>query len=130
MVITDTKALANVMHVSTPEEIEKLLVDYGNKRAESAINNAWRKFRGMLRGVNGRKQKRYNDFILSKDEDNGYISEIGFNKFWHKIANEIERINLTATQEVKDALVQIEDAFTNSLGDIRLDRRISYNKED
>lgn len=130
MVIKSELELSKLIRSCDDKQAVELIKAYGNQRYESAVEDAWCRFRGVIKFINGRKQRRYNNFILTKDDHNGFISEVGFNKFWHKVYNEIDRINQGCSEETREALEIIEDVFTNALGDINLDRRIAFRNED
>lgn len=131
MVVNNTYELVKLIQSSDAKDAENLLIRYGNQRSEKSIEDAWTKFRGMIKFMIKKDNLSTKDYLLCKDEDNtAFISVRGLHKYLYKIDNEMKRIAETCSGETLEALASIEDVMEVSLGNIKIDHRLSFSKED
>ena len=131
MVINNETQLIRLIKESSEEDAVKILMSYGNQRAANAIEEAWKRFRSVMKFWRKKDALNLKDYLLMHDENNNsYVSIYGLTKYLYKIDNVMKRINLNCSQETSDALAEIEDVMEQSIGDLKIDFRLAYSNSD
>ena len=130
MVINSEAQLIRLIKESSEEDAVKILMSYGNQRASNAIEEAWKRFRSVMKFWRKKDALNLKDYLLMKDEDNpNFVSIYGLTKYLYKIDNVMKRLHANCSQETSDALAEIEDEMSQGLGDIRIDFRLAFSNE-
>ena len=130
MVINNETQLIRLIKESSEEDAVKILMSYGNQRASNAIEEAWKRFRSVMKFWRKKDALNLKDYLLMKDEDNpNFVSIYGLTKYLYKIDNVMKRLHANCSQETSDALAEIEDEMSQGLGDIRIDFRLAFSNE-
>ena len=130
MVINNETQLIRLIKESSEEDAVKILTSYGNQRASNAIEEAWKRFRSVMKFWRKKDALNLKDYLLMKDEDNpNFVSIYGLTKYLYKIDNVMKRLHANCSQETSDALAEIEDEMSQGLGDIRIDFRLAFSNE-
>lgn len=117
--------LIDYIQQSDKENAEKALIEYGNHRAEKAIEESWKKFRRVLAHVNGKNKKKIKDHILNYEE-NGAIDTLEFVKFIAALYDSLVLDPSKYSEEVIDFASGVADFIDLKLGSIRIDRRMIF----
>jgi len=129
MEIVDFNTLLTSVRTSSEEEAAKLIKTYGDCRAKSAIEEAWRISRIVMKSAMCGRNKRIKNEILEFEEDQSVISLVSFTRYIAAVEALIKEHNERSSEETKMVLSDISDFMLNKVGSIPLDRRIIYTKD-
>lgn len=129
MEIADVKTLVRKIKSSNEELAIEILKGYSDNVATYYINRAWSRARVLVRHISKTRKERIKKEMLGYDELSGVITLIQFTKFVARIEDLANEHYARGNQETKDAIEDIISGTYNSLSDVRIDKRLIFNKE-
>lgn len=129
MEIKSTKIIVDTIQKSDFDKALKTLIDYGNIRETSGINNGWDRCRRLMRATFRCRSKRLKDSIVDYDDFQSMISLLSFTEYFSSIEDLLRIFYLEGSMDVKKCVSDINDLMYQKLGDLRIDRRIMPPKD-
>lgn len=111
------------------ENAVKAIVAYGNKRETKGITETWRRAIIVLRKAFKRREKRIKDSMLEYDPEIGAISMMSFVRYFAAIEDQLRNYQEIGSREVKNCAADVNDFMYQVLGDVKIDRRILFGKD-
>ena len=119
-----------VMSSKDKEEVKRMIIEYGNVRSAWSIECAWDKALRFFKAVKKVQKKRIQNEILDYDELNGCISLKEFTKYYFGVEDELMMYMRCGDEAHRNAAADISATLANRLGDLKLDRRILFAKDE
>jgi len=131
MKISNIDVLVKYLASCTDEnEIKSLVVDYGNVRCAAGIESEGKNSRDFLRKINFCKNKRIKNFILDWDEDNGAVTLKEFTTFITAVDDVLREMIENGDEAHCAAASDVSGVVWNRIGDIKIDRRLLFSKDE
>lgn len=111
-------------------EIRTLVTSYGDVRHASGIESEGRRSREFLAKINACKNKRIKNYILNWDEDNGAITLKEFTTFITAVDDVLREMIDHGDEQHCSAASDVSGVIWNRIGDIKIDRRLLFSKDE
>ena len=128
-IITFDTLLSEIRH-GDETTASKLLKQYGDNRAEKAIEYAWNKATSIMKHAANARERRIKNHLVEFNDEQSMIDLINFSRFFSAVEDRIKKHMNTENEELRDALAEINDYMYQKLGKIRLDRRLNFSGGD
>lgn len=119
----------HIYAINNKEEAIKAIKTYGDIRCEDQIEKAWDRASRFYKTISKLQKKRVKNAILNYDEENGFITLKEFLKYYFAVDDQLHIMMKYGDDAHKDAASDISSTLSNSLGDIRVDRRMLFPKD-
>lgn len=131
MKISSIDVLVKYLASCTDEnEIRSLVVAYGDVRCAAGIESEGKRSREFLHRVNVSKNKRIKNFILDWDEDNGAVTLKEFTTFITAVDDVLKEMIDHGDEAHCAAASDVSGVVWNRIGDIKIDRRLLFSKDE
>ena len=131
MVISDFDTLIDYLSTCcVKSEIRELVLAYGNTRCAYGIEYEGQKARDFYHKINILRGQRIKNTILNFDEANGAINLTEFTRFISGVEDELKEIIDHGDLVHSSAANDIWCLLINRVGDLKVDRRLLFSKED
>lgn len=130
MEIKDVKLLVNYIKNADEENATLALKEYGNRRVQYAIEESWKRSHRLLECAMHNREKRIKDHLIEFNDEQSVINLINFTRFFSAVEDRIKKHMNTDNEELRDALVEINDYMYQKIGKLKLDRRLNFSGGD
>jgi hypothetical protein len=130
MEIKNIKNAVQLIKSANQEDAEKILSKFEQATVEKTVERAWDKIRGHIRFTATHRKNIVKNHILNYNEDNGAITLRDFSRFYQQWEDLAKKISENGSEDVIEAIDELVIGSRNALGNISLDFRMNYAKDD
>jgi hypothetical protein len=129
MEINNTETLLRLIRSSSEEEAADLLKQYSDILKKDTIEYTWSRARVLVRHIAKNRRQRVRKEMINYDTESGMISLVQFTRFIAAIENVATVHYEKGDLEIKTVVADIVDQLYQSLGNVRIDKRIIFTKD-
>ena len=130
MEINNTETLLKLIRSVEEEDAIKMFDQYTNIIKRDTLNYTWNRARVLVRHIAKNRRQRVRKAMVNYDEESGMISLVQFTKFIAAIEDSATNLYEKGSIETKDAISDVITSLYQLLGNIRIDKRLIFTKED
>jgi hypothetical protein len=129
MEINNRETLLKLLRSTGEEEASQLLKRYTEIIKRDTIDYTWDRARVLVRHISKNRRQRVKKSMVNYDVESGMISLLQFTKFVAALEDAAMEHYKNGTEEVKSSIGDIINQLYQSLGNVRIDRRILFSKD-
>lgn len=130
MEINNTETLLKLIRSSDEDEAIKLFDQYTKIIKRDMLNHTWDRARVLVRHIAKNRRQRVKKSMINYDEESGMISLVQFTKFIAAYENSANEHYEKGSLETKDVIADLISTLYQLLGNVRVDKRLIFTRED
>lgn len=128
--VNDLTGLIKAVRISDDTTAHKLIKDYADKRVERAVSRTWSWCRNYIKRALIHKENRIKKHLLEYDPEVGAITIRDFLRYVVAIEIELKQQMEEGSWETRKFAENLHDLMMNKIGNIPIDRRTIYAKDE